>query len=72
MFSPGSSPPRSAFSPLAMAGSGRVGKKPSSVGFLGFLGFLGVFGFFYIFAQKREILGFSVSRILKVHPDFKL
>ncbi len=37
-------------------------KKTSPMIFLGFLGF---FGFFYIFAQKREFLGFFlVSRIL--------
>jgi hypothetical protein len=33
-------------------GVGGLLKKPSLVGFLGF------FGFFYIFAQKREFLGF--------------
>ncbi len=37
-------------------------KKNSPVGFLGFFGgfwfFLGFLGFFYIFAQKREFLGF--------------
>ncbi len=46
---------------LCGAGPGRVGKNP---GFfkepspVGFLGFLGGFGFFYIFAEKREFLGF--------------
>jgi hypothetical protein len=40
----------------------RVKKKKQPSGFFWvfwlFLGFLGLFGFFYIFAQKREFLGF--------------
>jgi hypothetical protein len=35
--------------------------------------FLGFFGFFYIFAQKREILGFfQFHEYFEVHPDLKL
>jgi hypothetical protein len=51
---------------------GRVGKKPSPVGFFGFfwflsffLGFFGFFGFFiYICPKERVFRVFSVSRIL--------
>ncbi len=62
----------------------RVLKKTSPVGFFGFLGFFfffwffGFFGFFkvfgfffYIFAQKREFLGFfQFQEYFYVHPDF--
>ncbi len=38
-----------------------------------FFGFFGFFGFFYIFAQKREFLGFfQFQEYFKVHPEFKL
>jgi hypothetical protein len=46
-------------------------------GFLGFLGFFGFFwvffGFFGVFCPEESVFRvFSVSRILWVHPDFKL
>jgi hypothetical protein len=60
---------------------GRVGenpvkKKPAQwvfLFFLVFLVFLVFFIFLYIFAQKREFLGFfQFQEYLRVHPDFKL